>query len=352
MEGDMTLTKMDTQRDNSLSYMRVFAALAIVILHVFQYVIEGFNIMGTDKIASISIRNSTLWAVPIFVLVSGALLLDDSREITYGRLFRRYILRIAVVLVCTLFIYELVDAIIYKDTIDMHFFLKGLKNLFFGTGWKPLWYLYMLLAIYLMLPIYRLAAKSMSAKDSRYLIIVLFIFQSVFSCVEKFTSRKSGFYICVYTVYTLYFFAGHAIYKGHIRFKTIPAAILLIISSVANVILTIMSFKLGLKGVYGAMNNYASSIVVVQSLCLFSLLLKHRSEKTGILGRALLAVDKVTLGIYLVHLIILRVVIYSMKWNPFKYGIYMTFLLAFGIFVVSFIIARVLHMIPLVKRFI
>ena len=352
MDKSTASTKMVTQRDSSLSYMRVLAALAIVVLHVFQYVTEGFNVLGTDKIASISVRNSMLWAVPIFVMVSGALLLDDSRDITYARLFRRYIFRIAVVLVAAVLIYEMVDAIIFNYSIDAGFFLSSLKAIFFGTAWKPLWYLYMLLAIYLMLPIYRLAAKSMTAKDSRYLVAILFVFQSALPFIEKFTGRKSGFYICVYTVYTLYFFAGHAIYKGHINLRTSFAVILFVITSAANVILTVMSFKMGLTEVFNAINNYASCIVVIQSLSLFSLLLKLRRDDSGTFGRALLSIDKVTLGIYLIHLIILRIVIYYIKWNPYEYGIYMTVLLALGIFVASFLIARILHMIPIIKKFI
>ena len=354
-----------TQRNNAFSYLRVIAALAIVFLHTFQYMVEAFHVLGNDKIASMCVRNSTLWAVPAFVLVSGALLLNPAREMTYKKLYGKYVLKIVIALFFFFFIYEIVDCFIFDKNINFESFVRWMKALYTGNSWKPLWYLYMLLALYFMLPIYRRAAQAMNRSDFRYIVLVLIIFQSAIPFIERLTGVRSGFYICVYAVYTLYFFAGYAIYKGHIVIRTLVAWILFILSSGANVLLTVLSFKGGLTSVYDAINNYASVIVVIQSLSLFALFINRGrsavegnvsneevSERPGVFGRLLLSIDKVTLGIYLVHLIILRVIIYAFKFNSYDYGFYMNVLLSIGIFAAAFIVSRILHLIPLVKKII
>ena len=358
------------ERNHTFSYLRVIAALAIVFLHVFQYSVEAFQIMGTDKIASMCVRNLTLWAVPIFVLVSGALLLDPDREMTYKKLYIKYILKIVITLFLAVIIYEVVDSIIFDKVVNLDAFIRWMKAFYTGNSWKPLWYLYMLIALYVMLPIYRRAAAGMNKADFRYVVGALFVFQSFLPFIEKTTGVKSGFYICVYAVYTLYFYAGFAIYKGYVVIKNRTAVPLLILSSIANVLLTILSFKKGLNALYSSINNYSSVIVVLQSLSLFAIFMNCREikekagenkteqksadkkDKIGVIKKLILSIDQVTLGIYLVHLVLLRIVIYSYGFNPYKYGMYMTILLSIALFIVSYIISRVLHLIPLINKII
>ena len=62
-----------------LSELRAIACIAIVILHTF-YAASVYAPDHTAKIAALTTRNLMMWAVPCFVMVSGALLLDSARE--------------------------------------------------------------------------------------------------------------------------------------------------------------------------------------------------------------------------------------------------------------------------------
>lgn len=84
---------------------------------MFQDASEGFQVMGTAKIVSMALRNSLLWAVPFFVMVSGALLLDPEKEMSYKKIYSKYILRIFVCLVAACLIYGIIEIAIWgKDS--------------------------------------------------------------------------------------------------------------------------------------------------------------------------------------------------------------------------------------------
>ena len=308
--------------------------------------------MGNHKIISMGLRNCLLWAVPLFVMVSGSLLLDPEREMTYKKIYSKYVFRILISLVATIVVYGIFELILFgKDSpftdIKIWFF-----TFYLGVGWKQLWYLYMLIALYIMLPIYRIISKNMEEKDWKYLLLVLFIFQSVLPFVNSISGTTCGFYICVYTVYSLYFFVGYAIKKKVISINKVLAWIVCIAGLALNFGLTVLSFLRTSKELYGAINSYSSFIVVLQSVCMYSLLLGIDDNKENAFGKVLLSIDKVSLGIYLVHVLLIRVMIYGVKFNPYSYGFYMVIIATLIILILSYAISHILHRIPGVRKFI
>ena len=52
-----------------------------------------------------------MWAVPCFVMVTGALLLDENREVSFDKLFNKYILRVLGALVVFSMVFRIFDII-------------------------------------------------------------------------------------------------------------------------------------------------------------------------------------------------------------------------------------------------
>ena len=90
-----------TEKIYSFSYLRAIACIAIIILHMFASasIIYGEQIGILVNACSRSLSNVMMWAVPCFVMVSGALLLSKERKLTYRKLFRKYVLRMFLVLI-------------------------------------------------------------------------------------------------------------------------------------------------------------------------------------------------------------------------------------------------------------
>ena len=60
-----------------LSRLKALACIAVVVLHSF-YAANAFAADTGAQSAMLSIRNAMMWAVPCFVMASGALLLDRN----------------------------------------------------------------------------------------------------------------------------------------------------------------------------------------------------------------------------------------------------------------------------------
>ena len=100
-----------TDRNTGLSLVRVIACLDIVILHTVFAANEYFadGITDTQNLFSRITENNMMWAVPCFLMVTGALQLDPARTIPLKKLYGRYILRVLIALVACCVIFRIFD---------------------------------------------------------------------------------------------------------------------------------------------------------------------------------------------------------------------------------------------------
>ncbi len=289
--------KEEKARVPYLSYIRAIAAVAIVLLHsAFAYAgIEG--VASTTVKVAMTIRNCFLWAVPLFVMVSGALLLDPKKEISYKDIFYKYIKRILILIVVFTLINEAFDVLLLGKRYETAFVLEYIKKALTDGSWPHMWYLYMLIGLYLLLPIYRLAVKNMQQKDYQYLLIVYFIFLSVQPFIQSIFHVQSAFYIMATTIYPFYFFAGYAIDKEYIQIPKKYAiggvVVGLLVTAFSTMYLKDYSFI-----------HYSFPFVILQSLCLFALFKNQKGLEK--FDKVLAQMDYVSLGVYLLHLYAIR----------------------------------------------
>lgn len=212
--ADIDRSGTTKQHIYGFSYIRSLACIAIIILHtVYSAVLLfGSNIDAEKNIISMAVVDSMMWAVPCFIMVTGALLLETERKITYKKLFGKYILRIFAALVIFGMVFRVFDIIMDKEPVSVAAFLKGLYEIFTGTSWSHIWYLYLLIGLYLLLPFYKKIVDNSSTKEIKYLLAVYIVFLSILPVLEIW-GIHCGFYIHVSTIYPFYLFAGYAIYK-------------------------------------------------------------------------------------------------------------------------------------------
>ena len=133
--------------NSGASWLRILGSIAIVVLHT----MSSAEIIYRDQISpregrlSLMIVYGLMWAVPVFVMVSGALLLDPAREMSLGRIFRSYVLRIFLALTIFVFIFRIFDMIMDGESFKLSVFADALKRLVTGTSWSHMWYLYCLI---------------------------------------------------------------------------------------------------------------------------------------------------------------------------------------------------------------
>ena len=337
-------------------YMRTMAAFAVVLLHTAQYNADFFNIKGYDKILSFTVRNCMLWAVPIFVMVTGALLLNPNRKLGYRKLFSRYVLRILVALLGCVFLCNILDQYIFKTETAKHvfpFLLDAIRDFLTAGGWDLLWYLYMLVALYITLPFFRTLTKNSSRTDLIYAVALLFCFQSLIPTTAHLLGTESGFYILIFSIYPLYILLGYWI--SGLQTQNAPGApalhfggfpkqkeclglafFVVAVCFLFDIVFSIACFKFGWITLFENMTLYSFPVTVVQAAGIFYIF-----EKIPLKAPSLLMdIDRHTLAIYLIHIFLLKLLSNAASFNPYRFGFWMIFAEAIFLFFASYLLAK------------
>ena len=94
------------ERVSQFSYIKAAACFAIVLLHCFNNArVYHAEVLTDGQITTaFAACASLMWAVPCFLMVTGALLLDRERVIPPAKLFGKYIKRMLIALVVTVLV--------------------------------------------------------------------------------------------------------------------------------------------------------------------------------------------------------------------------------------------------------
>ncbi|MDU5560165.1 acyltransferase [Anaerococcus vaginalis] len=313
-----------TKMNFGLSYCRAIATIAIIILHTGFVLSTNFRFNIEDNIILRLFVNCSMWAVPIFLMVTGVLNLDENKNLTLKKLIKKYIGRILLSIVIFVAIYQIADIIIDKRSLHLNEFLTYLKNLYTGNTYSPMWYLYMLIGLYLLMPMYRAFVKVSKENEIKFIMLVYIIFISIIPAIGTF-KFKSGFYIHELTIYPFYLFMGYSLHKGIIKIDKNKGAILFIVSSILISILTYYRWINNNEN-FEIFWSYSSIIVIVQSIGFFNFVMgisksqkwqaiekvssenkKSYKNTENIFSSILLKIDSLSFGIYLIHIIIIRI---------------------------------------------
>ncbi|MBQ9610925.1 MAG: acyltransferase family protein [Lachnospiraceae bacterium] len=334
-----------------LSYIRAFACVAIVFLHT--YTMEAMYYRSEINPDSYAITNCVaymmMWAVPCFVMVTGALLLNPDKDIPLKKLYGRYILRIIITLLLFTTVFTISDIIYNKEKLNIFAVIKRTGYKFFtNSSWAHMWYLYLMIGLYVLLPVFRALVKELDTKNLYCLLIAYFVFNSVIPLINQFADIKLGFYITTNSIFPFYLIMGYMINNNLIKIDTKLSALLFAVGEALIIILSILGIKNNNADIVSLLGNYSFVPVCITSIGAFGF---FRNIKINKPNKFILTVDKLSFGIYLVHLGFLRYGIKSELINPYKYGgnlfIIVIVLIVFGL---SFVLSYLLRLIPGIKK--
>ncbi len=338
------------EKINSFSYIRAVACIAVVLLHTVASASMLYNAQQSSlqMLVSNALQHSLMWAVPCFVMVTGALLLDPARDLSYRKLFGKYILRVVLALALFCFVFRIFSMVMDHEAFHPAVLLDVIIQMLTAGSWSHLWYLYLLIGLYLLLPFYKKVAEHSSDTDLKYLLGVYFIFLSILPLLQKW-NLSIGFYIHVATIYPFYLFCGYALHKGTLAIGKWAGGCMFLFSTIAMIMVTLV-FQNSRPEIPEALAGYSTVIVILQAVGLFSFL----DQNSGALSwckRILLAIDRDSFSIYLVHMIFVRLFLRYLGYNPYRTASPLRFL---GLFVIIFLLSlglsRLLKLIPGLKK--
>lgn len=371
------------------AYVRILACFGVVLLHTLFASSLALEPSGSAPFAAQAWQNNLMWGVPCFLMTTGALLLNPEKNISLHKIYTKYVKRITITLVVFTLVFAALDPLMEGSKFSFSSVVGNwIRNVVTDGSWAHMWYLYLLIGIYAMLPVYRAIIRSCSDREIQYICAIFVLFVSVLPMTELF-DFKIGFYLCTTIIYPLYPILGYAIFNGKIKFSRLTSAIILIGCTVSIVLLTYfrinyadICFDVDALGVFDELFGYASVFVIGQGVCIYSLLCGLKCDSRGILKdegkhacreihsslnnvdgmpdstserKSLYTIDKCTFGAYLIHMIFLKYVLICKHVNPLVYtGVKMVccvLLMAIVFFIVSLIVTWVLRKIPGIKSF-
>ncbi len=177
-------------------------------------------------------------AVPIFFMISGALLLGKEESI--GELYRKRVLRFLGILVAVSFMYHIYDVLTGGLTFSLRDYFATMYSSLVSL---PLWFLYSYLAMLVMLPLLRLMVKGMREEHYLYLALWQVILTGVIPiaqyCLSQGTLSLNSFFDPVlltaqnifYVIMGYYF--EHILEEKYYTGKNLLAGIVLSFAAIA-----------------------------------------------------------------------------------------------------------------------
>lgn len=239
--------------------------------------------------------------------------MDTKKKITIEKLYGKYVLRMLIVLFSFGLVFSWMELFFEERTISLIQITEAVLNVLTGNTWAHMWYIYCLIGLYVLLPMYKLIADYASNAQLKYILFVLFIFESILR-VTKVFGVELGFYCHINTIYPFWLLMGIAWNRGIFIKKFKVDIVLLAISSLLLVAASVLEvlLKLSLSSLFG----YDSIFVVIQSVALFSVFNSMKTKSKW--GRILCEIGDESFGIYLIHMFFINVFYKLLKLNPFN----------------------------------
>ncbi len=338
------------------------AVFAVMMTHICAYGFFNYEITSVNWHVANALDCLTRWAVPVFIMVSGMFFLDPQREIPIKKLYCKNIFRIFAALFFWGFVYQTSNVAkrLYFENADASVaIIEALEEFILGPAWYHLWFLYLIIALYISVPLIRIFTKHAETKHYQYLFI-MFIFlgcalpllQELTLCANKslniyiFNLKELPGYCCYFVLG--FFLSKHDVSKKLRRALYLTAVISFFIQFVGT---SLISNKCGQAS--EILHRYFTPNVAIQAIAIF-LYIKDFGSKINSSNRAtrfVCLLGKYSFGMYLVHDffngVFYRIGLFSINIPPILSIPFRTFLT----FVMSFLVVCVLARIPIIKKY-
>jgi surface polysaccharide O-acyltransferase-like enzyme len=298
--------------------LKIVAIFGVILLHVSAPYLVPFERSREWWIGNIY-DSLTRWCVPLFVMVSGAVILPKAETIPLSRFFSIRVRRVLVPFLVWSAVYFLYRIYIKGDELALSAFLRILLT---EPIYYHLWFIYMLIVLYLLAPVLSAFLKNAPRKHAWYLVAFWFVWASLLPIIDKPLPFETYFTPDMddYSPLRLsgYFLLGYMLRSWHTRsgLQLAMTVLLFLIGGTATILGT---FWLSREG--GEFNpffyKYFSITVVAMTVSLFIFVksifntrreLTEDGEERILLNspKLLQKIGMSVFGVYLVHALVLE----------------------------------------------
>ncbi len=313
------------KREYALDILRIYCCYCIIMLHVSGQLNNNGNFWRLVQ----GVVRPTLWC---FMMLSGYFIL--SRSITkWSKFYFTHIIHLIVPLVVYTFVYQLY----YSGGKSI-----SLKSIIAGDSIGHLWFVYNLIALYILASFLQKMLMNLSDIQLTGLLITMFFFGRVINIIAK-IGVSIGIPTGILGSCSLFFFVlGYWIYRMNINIDYKCGIVLWII----NTIYCVYAFSNPILADGVANLSLSMVIGVVVYYVLFSGIFSNIKE--SVITKMIIFISSRTYGIYLIHMLIFQYFsnhnIMSLIFISYMHCICLLILKCLCIFVIGLIFATIMDL--------
>jgi len=292
--------------------LRVLAAFAVVALHCIISV-GNMDPLSSYIQACISVEAGAAivlfrWAVPLFFMISGALMLHPQRCVTSKKVVH-HIVRLVAILATIGLCFSMIKVAATGFTSPVDLLMQAILKTLTGQSWDHLWFLYKLIGLYALVIPLRLVLQATSPKQHACALCVLWLGLIVVPNISEVTHTYIISYVPL-SYELLYFVGGYYLFceeKAHYTLYYLGA----LIAAVAMVVLFVFDYDMFFMPQSSLMFVYSAGIcIAAKSLARF---FSSRLHMRGIWHKRFVSLIQVlasySFGIYVLHVMFLHCVV-------------------------------------------
>ncbi|MBQ3702420.1 MAG: acyltransferase family protein [Oscillospiraceae bacterium] len=282
--------------------LRIIACIGVIFHHVVN---QPAFLYGAGDTSYLYISNITCFAVPIFLMITGFVHLRPERKFDLWRTEKK----VLIPLLSFGLLYAWLEVIFNTHRISANGFAKAVLNFLQGASWSHMWYLYMIVGLYIFIPVLKSHLANAEKNKIEFLLAILFVFNIIIPTAKGYFNFTFGITIPIVAPYLFYCLLGYYLYKYSLSLRLSSALaffgfILLIVWT------SVIKDKL----------HYYSIPLAVFSSALFALFTALEKQCSHLNGKVLLYISDKTFGIYIVHAIIINMIYKFFHFNPYQYN--------------------------------
>lgn len=287
-----------------LDLLKIVSAFMIAVIHASGGVFNNHELGSLVWKEGLVLNAATRFAVPVFLMISGALLL--GRKISLDKAIKKAIIA-GIALFVWSFVFILTKKILWNDGNVVY---DTVMILFNKRVSGHLWYGYLLIWIYLFSPILNILYESLSNKMRIYFIILgLLVPSAVDSIINYFSFDvqllQNSFFIYMNLGYISVLFIGRMIYENKEKISVILGGVSSVIGLVLTILLTEgISMRLGTSTHTFFSELEIGNIMYAFGIMLLGCKLNWKGDNTFI-KKIIIKVSELAMGIYFSHALVM-----------------------------------------------
>lgn len=339
-----------------LDILKIFACFAVILQHNADLSIEPQNVWDIHFLFYYLGR----FAVPIFVMVSGVLLLDEKRIITIRGIFTKYIPRILLPLIGIVYVIQVTDMFLTND-YTWKILYRPIACVLTNNVSVPYWYIYMLIGLYLILPFVRKMVHALSKKEIEYFLVIFLFVRTIIPFLDKLANMDV--LSKVLNALMLNLFSGYLalLVLGYYLDKYVkePNLIMLLVVDLVCLALPLLYVFVFAEDKYNVGLFFAdifSVNMLFHSILLFMIAKKVGDYVKQEYTKLIVQISGMTFAVYILHVYILQVFnlveIRRFGWGVFQIPVctLLNFMVSIGIVLIGRLMTNWLRRKPYAKK--